>query len=128
LRSPIDGEVVEQNAGFTAAMAFASPSAFEAGWLVRLKTKDLGQQLPAMMTGAKLRKWSRQEMDRLRAFVLSRLPAGVVGATAADGGTLSAGLASQLSDDAWNEAVRLMLGAETDDASDEAMAAAGASS
>jgi hypothetical protein len=59
-----------------------------------------------------LREWSRQEMDRLRAFVLSRLPTATVGATAADGGPLAADLASRLDDDAWNEAVRLLLGVD----------------
>jgi hypothetical protein len=65
-----------------------------------------------MKTGAKLREWSRQEMDRLRAFVLSRLPASAVGATAADGGPLAADLASRLDANAWNQAVRLMLGTD----------------
>ena len=41
-----------------------------------------------MKTGAKLLEWWRQEMDRLRALVLSRLPLAEVGATAADGGPL----------------------------------------
>jgi glycine cleavage system H lipoate-binding protein len=127
LRSPVDGEVMEQNTSFAAALALASPSAFEAGWLVRLRPKQFGLQVATMMTGARLRTWSRQEMDRLRAFVLSRLPDGAVGATAADGGPIAAGLASRLDDDAWNEAVCLMLGTKQDDAFDLATAAAGAS-
>ena len=127
LRSPVDGEVVEQNTKFAAAMAHAAPSAFKDGWLVRLQPKEIGPQLAAMKTGAKLREWSRQEMDRLRAFALSRLPAAAVGATAADGGPLAAGLAVRLSDNAWNEAVRLMLGEKQDDTSDLAAKVAGAS-
>jgi glycine cleavage system H lipoate-binding protein len=113
LRSPVDGEVMEQNTSFACAPALASSAAFDVGWLVRMRPVILAPHLAAMRTGAKLREWSRQEMDRLRAFVLSRLPASAIGATAADGGPLAADLASRLNDDAWNEAVRLMLG--TDD-------------
>ena len=111
LRSPVDGEVVEQNTSVGAAVASAS-QVFDAGWLVRLRPVELAPRLAAMKTGAKLRDWSRQEMDRLRAFVQSRLPVAAVGATAADGGPLVADLASRLDDDAWSEAVRLMLGTE----------------
>ena len=104
LRSPIDGEVVEQNTSLGAA-----PS-LDAGWLVRLKPVALASNLATMRSRKSLRDWSRAEMDRLRAFVLSRMPAAAVGATAADGGPLGADLASRLDDGAWNEAVVLMLG------------------
>jgi glycine cleavage system H lipoate-binding protein len=113
LRSPVDGEVVEQNTKFTTDIGKASTGALEARWMVRVKTADLLPHLAAMKTGAKLRDCWRQEMDRLRAFALSRLPAAAVGATAADGGPLAADLASRLDDEAWNEAVRLMLGNES---------------
>ncbi|HEX7507818.1 MAG TPA: hypothetical protein VF550_13665 [Polyangia bacterium] len=128
LRSPIAGEVVEQNTGFVAGSAPASSEAFESGWLVQLRPKQLEPHLAAMKTGSKLREWSRQEMDRLREFVLSRIPLVVVGATAADGGPLAADLASRLNDDAWCEAVRLMLGAqvlEQDERPELAIASAG---
>jgi len=110
LRSPVDGEVMEQNTSF--AFALTSSPAFDAGWLVRMRPVHLAPRLATMQTGAKLREWSRQEMDRLRAFVLSRLPASAIGATAADGGPLATDLASRLDDNAWNQAVRLMLGTD----------------
>jgi glycine cleavage system H lipoate-binding protein len=113
LRSPVDGDVVEQNARFATGGANTSTGAFDAGWMVRLKAVELAPHLAAMKTGAKLLEWWRQEMDRLRALALSRLPLAGVGATAADGGPLVADLASRLDDDAWNEAVRLMLGTES---------------
>ncbi len=110
LRSPVDGEVVEQNAKFGVVPADGASESFAAGWLARLQPVDLAPRLAAMRTGRGLRDWSLREMDWLRAFVLSRLPATAVGTTAADGGPLSADLASRLDEDAWNEAVRLMLG------------------
>jgi glycine cleavage system H lipoate-binding protein len=110
LRSPVDGVVVAQNTKIAASRAMTAPQAFDTDWLVSLRPADLAPRLAAMKTGPKLQDWARQEMDRLRAFVLSRLPATAVGATAADGGPLAADLASHLDDDAWNEAVRLMLG------------------
>jgi glycine cleavage system H protein len=118
LRSPIDGEVVEQNTKLAASLAMSAPPALDAGWLVRVRPAESGLHLAAMKTGEKLRDWSRQEMDRLRAFVLSRLPAAAVGATAADGGPLAADLASRLDDETWNEAVRLMLGTDDQAASE----------
>jgi glycine cleavage system H lipoate-binding protein len=125
LRSPIDGEVVEQNTRFGTN---ASTDTLDAGWMVRLKRADLSPHLAAMKTGAKLLEWSQHEMDRLRAFVLSRMPLTVVGTTAADGGPLAIDLASRLDDDTWNEAVCLMLGTESqeqDDAGDLQSASAG---
>lgn len=113
LYSPVDGEVVEQNTTVGAVAAMASQQAFDATWLVRLRPVELAPHLATMKTGAKLRDWSRQEMDRLRAFVLSRQPTAALGATAADGGPLAADPASRLDSDAWNEAVRLMLGSES---------------
>lgn len=131
LRSPIDGEVMEQNTSFGSAAMAASTDAFDGGWLVRLRTVQLAPRLAVMKSGAKLREWSRQEMDRLRAFVLSRLPASTVGATAADGGPLAANLASRLDADAWRQAVQLMLGTETleqDEKRDLAVASSGGQS
>jgi len=126
LRSPFDAEVMEQNTSF--ASVLASSAAFDAGWLVRMRPVELAPRLAAMKTGAKLREWSRQEMDRLRAFVLSRLPVSAIGATAADGGPLAADMASRLDDDAWNETVRLMLGTDNqqqDETHDLAVASSG---
>jgi glycine cleavage system H lipoate-binding protein len=128
LRSPVDGEVVEQNTQLAASLAQASLQTLDADWLVRLQPAELAPCLAAMKTGAKLREWSRQEMDRLRAFVLARVPARALGVTAADGGPLAADLASRLDDDAWNEAVRLMLGADSQEqheTSDLAVASVG---
>jgi glycine cleavage system H lipoate-binding protein len=131
LRSPVDGEVMEQNPSFASAAMAASNEAFDAGWLVRLRPVELAPRLAAMKTGAKLREWSRQEMDRLRAFVLSRLPLSAVGVTATDGGPLAADLASRLDDDAWKQAVRLVLGTdnqEQDETNDLAVASSGGQS
>jgi glycine cleavage system H lipoate-binding protein len=128
LRSPVDGDVVEQNTKVGEVLANASLQAFDAGWLVRMRPVELAPRLAAMKTGAKLRDWSRQEMDRLRAYVLSRLPAAAVGITAADGGPLAPDLASRLDDNAWDEAVRLMLGMNTcaqGEMHDQAVASAG---
>jgi hypothetical protein len=79
-----------------------------------------------MKSGAKLREWSRQEMDRLRAFVLSSLPDATLGTTAADGGPLAAGLTARLDDDAWNQAAHLMLGQQEEQTAELATAEAGA--
>jgi len=125
LRSPVDGEVMEQNTSF--AFALTSSPAFDAGWLVRMRPVHLAPRLATMQTGAKLREWSRQEMDRLRAFVLSRLPASAIGATAADGGPLATDLASRLDDNAWNQAVRLMLGTDNQEQSETQLLAVASS-
>ena len=131
LRAPIDGEVIEYNPSFGSAATLASSEAFDVGWLVRMRPVELAPRLAAMKTGATLLEWSRQEMDRLRAFVLSRLPLSAVGATAADGGPLAADLASRLDNDAWNAAVRLMLSTdnqEQDATNDLAVASSGGQS
>jgi len=112
LRSPMDGEVVAQNTQLSSPDAQGSSEALDTGWLVRMRPVALAPSLSSMRTGERLREWSREEMDRLRAFVLSRLPAAVIGATAADGGPLAGDLASRLDDGAWDQAVELMFGVD----------------
>jgi len=112
LRAPVDGEVVAQNTQHSAFTVHDSPEALDTGWLVRLRPVALASSLASMRTNQGLREWLRGEMERLRAFVLSRIPAASVGATATDGGPLAGDLSSLLDDAAWNEAVGLMLGVD----------------
>lgn len=112
LRSPVDGVVVERNQSLDVAAVGATP--LEASWLVRVVPDDLGASLAHARADQSLREWSRRELDRLRAFVLSRLPTGVVGATAADGGPLAPAAVSLLDDETWAEAAALIFDGEAD--------------
>jgi hypothetical protein len=63
-----------------------------------------------MRTGAKLLRWSQDEMARLRNFILTRIPRSTaVGATAMDGGALSPDVASHLDEATFADAVRLVF-------------------
>jgi hypothetical protein len=66
-----------------------------------------------MRSGEVLHRWMRGEMDRLRNAIVARTPqlAGV-GVTALDGGLPAPEIADTLSDAAFDETVRDLLGRE----------------
>lgn len=112
LRSPLDGVVLERNPSLDPAAVGTSPVG--ADWLVRLAPADPRASLAEARSGVRLREWSQRELDRLRAFVLSRLPSGAVGATAADGGPLAFAAVSLLDDEAWAQAAALVFDGDAD--------------
>jgi len=110
LRSPVDGLVVEHNPSLHGHPSEMVRNPLDTGWLVRLRPSNLAAQLGAMRSGNKLVAWSQDEMARLRAFILARIPGSVaVGATAMDGGELGLEVARHLDQDAFAEAVRMVF-------------------
>ncbi len=113
LRCPVDGDVIEMNPALTTCPSHVGSSPLDQGWLVRLRPTRLATQLRRMRTGEKLREWTREEMARLRALLLGRLPSGsLVGATALDGGALDANLSHHLDGESFAAAVRLVFADE----------------
>jgi glycine cleavage system H protein len=110
LRSPVDGDVVAENQSLAERPSAISTSPLHASWLVRMRPAKLAPALAEMRTGKGLREWSEQELARLRAFILARMPrSSTVGATAADGGSLDPDMARYLDDGAFADAVRMLL-------------------
>jgi len=113
LRSPVDGAVVEENPALAASPLDIATNPLDKGWLVRLRPANLAAQLAEMRSGTRLRDWSRQEMARLRDFILARSHASnLVGATAMDGGELDLGAAGRLDEAAFADAVRMVFADE----------------
>jgi glycine cleavage system H protein len=114
LRSPVAGMVVEQNTELTRSPGALAAEPFGAGWLVRLRPLQPTPQFEQVHTGESLRQWARQEMDRLRALVLSSQGASTVGVTAADGGPLAPWTVVRLDDITWAKAAAMLFGIHED--------------
>jgi len=98
--SPVDGVVVEVNAG---AVAEGRPvtDPYGAGWLVRVRPTRLGANLKGLLTGEFARRWMATAADQLRRRVSPEL-----GLVYEDGGALVDGLARSLDPEGWDRLAR----------------------
>jgi hypothetical protein len=113
MRSPIDGLVMQEKDPEPLAKARPGSEQPSASWLLRVRPAQLRGQLDRMRSGEVLRRWMREEMDRLRDTIVARAPHLTgVGATALDGGPPAPEIADALGDAAFCETVRDLLGDE----------------
>ncbi len=104
LPSPVDGTVLAVNpaAGTDPGQVAADP--FGQGWLARLAPKNLGTAAHDMFVAERAGAWMRGELQKLRDLVVGlAAPGPSLQAELTDGGLPVAGLASQLSPEAWNK-------------------------
>jgi glycine cleavage system H protein len=96
-RAPLSGEVVALNPvlGFDPGRVNAAP--FGAGWLVRLRGKELRRESRALLRGARAQQWFRHEVDRL----VGSLGAAEAVPTLPDGGLVVGELHRHVDDDDW---------------------------
>lgn len=102
LRSPVDGTLVGVNPRVGSDPGLVTDDPFGQGWLVRLSPKNLGAAVHDLFVAERAGAWMRQELAKLRDLVV-----GLTGpspeAQLTDGGLPVAGLASRLTDEAWEE-------------------------
>lgn len=113
LHSPLDGLVMQEKDLEPPSTDRSGAESASGSWLLRVRPSELRSHLERMRSGEVLRRWMREEMDRLRDAIVARTPKLVsVGATALDGGPPAPELADALSDAAFDETVRDLLGRE----------------
>jgi len=97
---PIEGRVVAVNTDLLANPRLAQESPYDAGWLLRVKPRDLGKYLSNLMSVAAAGAW----IDGIRAKVTARLsPA--LGTVALDGGEWGTGFGERFEDVDWEALV-----------------------
>jgi glycine cleavage system H protein len=109
LKSPVEGTVTAVNPIAATNPARVSQEPFGNGWLVSLAPRDLGSGLRRLFVAEEARTFLREELARMRDFLvgLSLAGNGSLGslgiATLPDGGLPVDGLAARLSAGEWQE-------------------------
>jgi glycine cleavage system H protein len=105
VRSPVDGVVTAANAELAADPGRLAAEPFGAGWLLRLKPRELAASLRRLFIAEEAREFLRNELANLREFLvglsLSRERA-LATATLPDGGLPVEGLAARLPAEDWS--------------------------
>jgi len=101
LVSPIEGEVASVNEAVLTDAALPGRDPYGEGWLLTVLSPDAKTNFRNLLSGALARRWMEEAANRLR----MRMPA-LAGAVAQDGGVAVDHMASNLSDQAWDELTR----------------------
>lgn len=107
LKSPVDGVVQATNPVLAADPGRLAEEPFGAGWIMGLKPRELGSSLRRLFVAEEAREYLREELSRLRDFLVGLTMADrkLATATLPDGGLPVEGLAERLSDEEWRELV-----------------------
>jgi glycine cleavage system H protein len=114
LRSPVGGVVARVQSGLDANPERVARAPFGRGWLVELRPSAPAARASIGMAGDAARRWLRDELDRLREFVIGLAPTEGVGATALDGGVPALPLSACLDHRAWAQATALFFADDTE--------------
>lgn len=105
--SPLSGEVVKVNAELGSEPEMISKDPFGKGWLFKIRSSRLAEQLSSMLAGNGARKWMESSVKRMR-MVLN----GAGSAMAQDGGEPIEDFGSHVDGEQWIRLVREFLGTE----------------
>ena len=106
--APVSGEVVEVNTPLLNELdqqpqkgVFLNADPYESGWILKVKPENLERERKALLTGALARKWMEEVVEQLRSRMSPEL-----GAVMQDGGVPVAGMAKNISTDAWDQLLK----------------------
>lgn len=101
--SPLEGTVEAVHTESLQRPARVQLEPYGAGWLLRLRPRQLAAQLRELRLGAEARGWLQGEFERFAEFLGRQIPADAVGATAQDGGVPISGVLEHLSATSWEQ-------------------------
>ena len=101
--SPLDGTVTAVHTETLQRPARVHVEPYGAGWLLRLRPRQLAAQLRELRLGAEARGWLQGEFERFAEFLGRQIPADAVGATAQDGGVAISGVLEHLNASSWEQ-------------------------
>ena len=104
VQSPISGVVTDINPGLRETGKLANQDPYTDGWVMRLHSDNLRQDLKTLMIGDQASQYLDGEIDRLYEVIEEE-----VGPLAADGGYLGDDIYGNLPGDSWEKLTRLFL-------------------
>lgn len=108
--APMDGEIVAVNERVFQNPRLLVKEPYDAGWLVRIKSRDLARSIGNLLTGAAARDWMRQSATELRSMFSGKL-----GLVFQDGGLPQEGLADYLEPAEWQDLAARIFGVGTEE-------------
>ncbi len=100
--SPIDGTIERVNLGFLGPDVSRPNEPYTSSWIFEMRPRNTSDIPRTMFLGDAARSWLSQEMERMKVFLATTLPADrQVGVTMQDGGPPHWGVVDTLSDTDW---------------------------
>ncbi len=109
LRSPVSGKLAEVRERHQVAGSSELASAGGDAWLCRIEPEDVATELYGWMIAEAAIDWTRRQYIRIRDHLLKAEAPVELGAMAADGGELPAGLLSRLDESEWRRLEEAVL-------------------
>jgi len=100
LMAPVGGEVVEINPALATNPHLATEDPYGRGWIMKLRTPDLGRNLRNLMSGSMAHKWLEDARERIELQLMA-----LSGSVLTDGGRPVADFAGHLEHQEWNRLV-----------------------
>jgi glycine cleavage system H protein len=101
LVAPIEGEVMEVNPLVAAQPGLATSDPYGRGWLLKVRTSELGRNLSNLLSGSLARRFMEDARERLQHQLMA-----LSGSVLADGGEPVADFARHLPDEDWRHLVK----------------------
>ncbi len=109
IHTPLAGQIAEVNHRIAGDASWDSPAADNGSWLYRIRPVEVTALVEASMIGERALAWTREQYDKLRAFLLAATPSREVGLALPDGGEIPVGILSGMDDDTWQAMQREFL-------------------
>lgn len=100
LVAPVDGEVIETNSTLARSPRLATEDPYGRGWIMKLRSADLGRNLRNLLSGSVARKWTEDSRERIELQLMA-----LSGSVLTDGGRPVADFAAHLEDEDWRRLV-----------------------
>jgi glycine cleavage system H lipoate-binding protein len=100
LVSPVEGEVLETNRALARNPHLATEDPYGRGWVMKLRTSDLGRNLRNLLSGSTARKWTEDSRERIEHQLMA-----LSGSVLTDGGRPVADFAAHLDNEDWRRLV-----------------------
>ncbi|MBN2008721.1 hypothetical protein JW960_05205 [candidate division KSB1 bacterium] len=104
LKAPVSGEIISTNAKLSTNPAIIKNSPYEDGWIYQLKPSQLAKEIKSLRIAENARDWLKNEINRLREFLMFQFSEGrVLQNTMADGGIPAEGIMEYLDKGSWKK-------------------------
>lgn len=100
LLAPVEGEVIETNPALARNPRLATEDPYGRGWIMKLRTADLGRNLRNLLSGSVARKWTEDSRERIELQLMA-----LSGSVLTDGGRPVADFAGHLENEDWRRLV-----------------------
>jgi len=100
LVTPVEGEVIETNGALVRNPHLATEDPYGRGWIMKLRSADLGRNLRNLLSGSVARKWTEDSRERIELQLMA-----LSGSVLTDGGRPVADFAAHLENEDWRRLV-----------------------